>query len=225
MYWTSATGAFEVLGANYAVWTTSYGGPNGPLGFPTSGETSTPDPGGRFNNFQNGIIVWHGSGPYQGAFAFGDLELFIQNFESDWNTVHVQVVVNSTNPTASLNTWYPSSTDYVDNPSVTNTVWSIPVLNNATTVSVFMDALGSHQTLGVRAGADETLGRYVAQYDITNLWGLLLQTPAGETKHPVNQNPDPPHHVNFNFQFKSTTVREGDSAGRALAQRIFLAFP
>jgi hypothetical protein len=161
IYWTSATGAFEVYGAIYALWTTKYGGPNGPLGFPLSGETDTPDAGGRFNNFQNGIVVWHGGGPYQGAFGFGNLELFIQNFESDWSSIHVQVTVNSTNRTSVVNNWYPSPSSYGDNPSVANTVWSIPVLNNATTVSVFMDALGEHKALGVHVGADERLGRFV----------------------------------------------------------------
>jgi len=228
IYWTAATGAFEVYGAIYALWAGSYGGPLGPLGFPISGETDTPDAGGRYNNFQNGIIVWHGSGPYAGAFAFGDLELFIQNFESDWNTVHVQVIITATNPASSYSNWIPSSSSYSDNPSVNNTVWSTPVLDNATTVSVFMDALGSHQStvLGVtvQAGADETLGRFVLQYDITNLWGLLLQTPAGATTHPVNQNPDPPHHVNFNFQFKSTTVQEVIPPGAPWRSEYFWPF-
>jgi uncharacterized protein with LGFP repeats len=54
IYWSSGTGAHEVHGAIRDEWETAWGGATGPLGFPTTDETSTPTSGGRFNNFEQG---------------------------------------------------------------------------------------------------------------------------------------------------------------------------
>ena len=50
IYWTPNTGAHAVQGAIYAQWA-SLGYERGPLGYPTSDETGTPDGVGRFNAF------------------------------------------------------------------------------------------------------------------------------------------------------------------------------
>jgi len=50
IYWTPNTGAHAVQGAIYAGWA-SLGYERGPLGYPTSDETPTPDGVGRFNAF------------------------------------------------------------------------------------------------------------------------------------------------------------------------------
>jgi hypothetical protein len=57
IYWTPATGAFEVhgrIGERYQ----ALGGPDGLLGYPLTDETGTPDRIGRYNHFQNGSIYW-----------------------------------------------------------------------------------------------------------------------------------------------------------------------
>ena len=65
VFWSQQTGAHAVLGAIGAAYQAE-GGPEGPLGLPTSGETATPDGKGRFTQFQNGAIYWS---PTTGAHA------------------------------------------------------------------------------------------------------------------------------------------------------------
>jgi S-formylglutathione hydrolase FrmB len=65
VFWSQPTGAHAVLGAIGAAYQAE-GGPEGPLGLPTSGETTTPDGKGRFTQFQGGVIYWS---PTTGAHA------------------------------------------------------------------------------------------------------------------------------------------------------------
>jgi|GEM_PF-6331639 len=57
IYWTPATGAHEVHGGIRAEWAAT-GWERGPLGYPVTDETGTPDGVGRFNNFQSGSVYW-----------------------------------------------------------------------------------------------------------------------------------------------------------------------
>jgi hypothetical protein len=57
IYWTPDTGAHEVHGAVRASWAAS-GWERGPLGYPLTDETPTPDGRGRYNHFQAGSIYW-----------------------------------------------------------------------------------------------------------------------------------------------------------------------
>ena len=56
IYWTQATGAWEVYGQIRARWE-SLGWETGVLGYPTTGETATPDGVGRFNHFKKGTSL------------------------------------------------------------------------------------------------------------------------------------------------------------------------
>lgn len=57
MYWTPSTGAHEVHGSIAQRWGET-GWQAGPLGYPTTDETVTPNGTGRYNHFQNGSIYW-----------------------------------------------------------------------------------------------------------------------------------------------------------------------
>ena len=57
IYWTPATGAYEVHGAIRQHWA-HLGWETSPLGYPQTDETTTPDGIGRFNHFENGSIYW-----------------------------------------------------------------------------------------------------------------------------------------------------------------------
>jgi uncharacterized protein with LGFP repeats len=57
IYWTSATGAFEVHGDIRAKWA-SLGWERSFLGYPLTDETTTPDGVGRYNHFQGGSVYW-----------------------------------------------------------------------------------------------------------------------------------------------------------------------
>jgi hypothetical protein len=62
IYWSAATGAFEVHGSIRDRYR-SVGGAGGDLGFPTSDESDVPNAAApaRYNTFQHGSIVWFGS--------------------------------------------------------------------------------------------------------------------------------------------------------------------
>jgi hypothetical protein len=73
IYWSPATGAFEVHGAireRYEI----IGGPASEFGFPTTNETAVGALGVRYNGFQNGVIAWTGR---LGAVGIRDLELHL----------------------------------------------------------------------------------------------------------------------------------------------------
>ncbi len=57
IYWTAATGTYEVQGDIYAYYA-SINGLDSILGTPTSDETDLPDGSGRYNTFQHGELRW-----------------------------------------------------------------------------------------------------------------------------------------------------------------------
>ena len=57
IYWTPSTGAHAVHGAILGDYLAT-GGPAGPLGFPVTDETGTPDGIGRFNHFANAASIY-----------------------------------------------------------------------------------------------------------------------------------------------------------------------
>jgi hypothetical protein len=57
IYWTQATGAWEVWGQIRLKWE-ALGWEKSMLGYPITGELTTPDTVGRYNHFQGGSIYW-----------------------------------------------------------------------------------------------------------------------------------------------------------------------
>jgi len=57
IYWTQATGAFEVHGVIRDQWS-ALAWETGPLGYPISDELQTPDGVGRYNVFEHGSVYW-----------------------------------------------------------------------------------------------------------------------------------------------------------------------
>ncbi|HZH13287.1 MAG TPA: N-acetylmuramoyl-L-alanine amidase [Archangium sp.] len=57
IYWTQATGAWEVWGNIRIKWE-QLGWETSALGYPITGELTTPDTVGRYNHFQGGSIYW-----------------------------------------------------------------------------------------------------------------------------------------------------------------------
>ncbi len=77
MYWSGASGAFEVHGAIRDRYLHAYGGPAGSLGFPLSDETDSPQGSKRYNTFQNGCLTWDkGSGRIS---IFRSLDVFVDS--------------------------------------------------------------------------------------------------------------------------------------------------
>jgi GH25 family lysozyme M1 (1,4-beta-N-acetylmuramidase) len=57
IYWTPNTGAHAVLGVIHARWG-ALGWENGPMGYPTTDETPTPDGVGRYNHFSKAASIY-----------------------------------------------------------------------------------------------------------------------------------------------------------------------
>jgi hypothetical protein len=202
IYWSGASGAWDVYGAIKSTWE-AFGGATGPLGFPISGETDTPlahatlplnlpnnDANGRFNDFANGVIVWHPAGPYSGAFPILSLPFHVDSFNSNFDDIHVQTNVSSSYG-QSYATWAPSASDYASNPRVQADVFTVPVVHSDLSISVWFDGLGDHSL-----GKDERLGIYASTLNISNLWGTL-----DAPDHGANQN----QNSSYSFDVRFTT--------------------
>jgi hypothetical protein len=194
LYWSAASGAWDCFGAIAAQWKTQDGGPGGLLGMPTSGETDTPDAGGRYSQFENGIIVWHPDGPFAGPFTVTNLRLVVTGFQSSFDDIHVGMNIDVTNPSLSSHTWVPSESDYTSDPVPSNpNILTVPTVTASTVLTVWMDGLGQHTF-----GKDERLGIVQHQYDITNLWGLVGENSShGVT---TDQNSDFSFSANYSLE-------------------------
>ena len=73
IYWSQATGAWEVCGEIRKAWEDQYKGVNGSLGFPIAEQKtiaavkSNNLPETIHGSFQTGTLVWHDSGPHAGT--------------------------------------------------------------------------------------------------------------------------------------------------------------
>ena len=180
IYWSPATGAWDIYGAIYAEWS-SNGGPLGPLGLPISGETDTPPlpnlpllgdlPKGRFNDFEGGVIVWYPSGPYAKAHTVQGVRLHAQRYEcnEDFN-VQINIEATPSNPPNVNHGRMPAGGNYhagvVD--VSTSMLLTVPLVHGNTQVSVWM--LCIHEKT---IGKDDEEGTVTMNYNILNLWGLM----------------------------------------------------
>jgi LGFP repeat len=188
IYWSPATGAFEVYGDIRAQYLDN-GGPVGALGFPTSGETDTPG-GGRFNSFQNGFIVWHDTVPYGGTFTVGNsLELNLYSYQ-DTKHDDFNVQINITDSNGQVNHGrMPAGGNYGNgnqqfNPPVT--LMTTKTITSDYTMDVWM--LCIHEKL---IGKDDEDGTVTAHYDIDNLWGTTDSSLYSNASFNVNMKPIP----------------------------------
>jgi hypothetical protein len=174
IYWSSRTGAHEVHGAILAEWENVWGGATGPLGFPTSDETSTPTSGGRFSNFEKGCLVWHGSGAFAGAHAFTKLEFYLDRFATKGDDgfarggqdLYVKADIKASTG-QSFAERMPRSGTYGSDEEIDKVLVSVPAVQGDLVVTVKLDGWDS-DTFG-----DERLGLLDERYSVDNLWGVL----------------------------------------------------
>jgi len=168
IYFSPATGAWEVYGAIWAKWQ-SNGGVTGKLGFPTSGETDTPTSGGRYNEFEHGVIVWHGGGPYGGAFEVTDLQLVISRYavKDNFNVqVHITATPNQVNhgrmPAGGQ---FDAGVKVFEPPVI---MVALNAVRASSVITVWLLAISENVV-----GADDRMGTITANYTVDNVWGLL----------------------------------------------------
>jgi len=174
VYWSSRTGAHEVHGAILAEWENVWGGATGPLGFPTSNETTTPTSGGRFSNFEKGCLVWHGSGAFNGVHAFTRLEFYLDRFASKGSDgvasggqdLYVKADVKASTG-QSFNERMPRSSTYGPDEEIDKVLVSVPAVRGDLVVTVKLDGWDSDTF------DDDRLGLLDERYSVDNLWGVL----------------------------------------------------
>ncbi len=220
IYWSAATGAWELTGNIASLWR-ARNGAAGSLGLPTSGQFATPGgDGGTYSQFVGGVVVDHPDGPYNGTFAITSLTLQLTQFRSTFDDIHVECFVDVDDPSIHWHDWIPSESDYTSDPTPADTTpVHLPVVHADTTITVSFDGLGDHSF-----GADERLGFVKHTYDISNLWGTVGEVEDHPATDDINPdftfgadylfttpaliNPGRPFRENFMWPFSNFTTAE-----------------
>jgi uncharacterized protein with LGFP repeats len=178
IYWSSSSGAHEVHGAILGEWENRWGGATGALGFPVSDETSTPKSGGRFNDFEQGCLVWHPSGsPFVGVYAFTRLELFVDRFQAKGRDggiadqdLYVKADIRASTGEV-LQRRYPDRGAMGTGREVDQVWLTVPKVQSTLAVDVKLE--GWDSDTNIPFDDDDRLGVVQERLTIDNLWGLL----------------------------------------------------
>ena len=175
IYWSPATGAQDVYGAIRDCWERELGGVTGSLGFPKSGETATPRSGGRYNNFEGGVIVWHpGDHPFAGVRVIRGIKLFMDRFatkgDDGWlrggQDLYVKVDIQASTG-QQFKQRLPRSGDYGSDEEIDRVFLRVPVAQSDLVITVKMEGWDSDSP-----DRDDRLGVINERYTLDNLWGL-----------------------------------------------------
>lgn len=172
IYWHPTTGAYEVRGAIRKRWE-EIGGVNSWLGYPVSNEQVAPKGKVRYNNFQNGIIVWSSK---RGAMEIKSLKFYLDRFGSKGSDQRGlgggQDVYVNVNITASENRkWkgrFPKSGDFGSGKEIDKVLVDIPKVQNTTWIDVYMKGMDVDTF-----DANDHLGTIKEKYNIDNYWGIF----------------------------------------------------
>ncbi len=173
IYWSGASGAWEVHGSLRQGWLTQFGGPTGELGFPTSNETNSSGDNFRFNNFQHGVLAWQKS--TGNIRKITKVDLVVNAFESKGDDgafrgsqdLYVKMTVTSSTG-FSFTKRYPGDGDMGASHNFdgnTGLFCTIPVMDGNTHITVKMEGWDSDWPDG-----DDQLGTINVTYTIDNLW-------------------------------------------------------
>ncbi|HZO76388.1 MAG TPA: hypothetical protein VFB60_29585 [Ktedonobacteraceae bacterium] len=167
IYWSPETGAWEVHGEVRRALEERFGGVTGGLGFPVSDEKDTPAFTGRFNNFQNGVIVWQGDLDH--TYQVLGLELYLESFTaSDSFNVQIDIRAFDSQMHQINRGRMPASGNY-NGSSDSATLMSVDRVQGDLVWTIWMEAI--HEVL---IGTDDRLGTIQKSYSIDdNLWGML----------------------------------------------------
>ena len=174
IYWSPGSGAFEVHGDLRRAWLERYGGPTGPLGWPTSDESSSPSGNLRYNDFQHGCLVWPGS--YDGIRMLTAFDVYLDRLDSKgshttaeslglagvWLYVNASV---STSTSGNMTERFPGSDHYGANASPQAVLMTINPLRGSTVIDVSFDGYDA-----VVFGSDSHLGRVTGHFDLDSIF-------------------------------------------------------
>lgn len=182
IYWSQSTGAWEVYGAIRQCWEDEYGGASGAFGFPISGETSTPSSGGRYSNFEHGVLVWHPGGGYAGVRPFFSLRFYLDRVGSSGGEgfldleqdVYLQVRLS-----ASSGERYEGrlpeapDTDFGPDEEIDRVLIEVPVVRGDLIVDVSIEGWDRDWSVIPPDHDPDLLGTIEGHYTIDNLWGSM----------------------------------------------------
>ncbi|GMA23376.1 hypothetical protein GCM10025864_11350 [Luteimicrobium album] len=182
IYWSGATGAFEVHGDIRRKYR-DLGGPGGQLGFPTSDEGDIPGAPApaRYNTFQNGSLLWFGT--FDGIIVATSFSLFLSKVDTveseglfmGQNDVYLKAMV-AEGPAMIVNQRWPASGDSDDH-NVVQPNLRLPAQGGITTnradqvLTVTIDVWDSDDGAPF-GGGDDHLGTWTKQLTMANGWGL-----------------------------------------------------
>ncbi|HET9015574.1 MAG TPA: hypothetical protein VFN57_08255 [Thermomicrobiaceae bacterium] len=185
IYASPATGAWEVTGAVVQAYEQQYGGANAPngFGFPIGAPGTSPG-GGNYSDFQGGVIVNFPSGPNTGTWAFGDLQLYLNQFQAPDEDCFLGVCVGvdlyvflkvTTNNGLNISQRLPSSGDYGTgdvHPNLTYDLTPGGAAHSGLVIDIDLDGWDTETV-----GGDENLGHVHVTYDLDNVFGLMDSGP------------------------------------------------
>ncbi|GAA4844238.1 hypothetical protein GCM10023221_23100 [Luteimicrobium xylanilyticum] len=182
IYWSGATGAFEVHGDIRRKYR-DLGGPGGQLGFPTSDEGDIPGAPApaRYNTFQNGSLLWFGT--FDGMIVATSFSLFLSKVDTveseglfmGQNDVYLRAMV-ADGPAMIVNQRWPATGDSDDH-NVVQPNLRLPAQGGITTnradqvLTVTIDVWDSDDGAPF-GGGDDHLGTWTTQLTMANGWGL-----------------------------------------------------
>jgi len=180
IYWSSATGAFEVHG-DIRVKYKDMAGPIGELGFPISDEGAIPGVAGagRYNCFQHGSLLWYGS--FGSIIVARPFHVFLGRVDTKedegafmgQNDLYMKVTLK-VGSSAVYDQKHPPSGDFGGN-NVVDVNLNIPyqVLPNSADLSVtFGLDIWDSDSGAPFGGGDDHLGTYSHVLNMANGWGM-----------------------------------------------------
>lgn len=174
IYFSDATGAWEVMNPILKAWEEQFGGALGELGFPISGQRNAPKTNKIFNNFEHGVLVWNFDAALEKrGLAIKTLEFFVKRFAGtggdEIGSSGLEVYVHSAVAThlgVFFTGRFPEAGFFPAEKDVDIT-FGIPGIASGELVVAF-DFQGRESD----TGPDDTLGHITGVYDIDNGWDL-----------------------------------------------------
>ncbi|WP_029146640.1 hypothetical protein [Methylophilus sp. 5] len=200
IYWSAETGAFEMHGDLLKAYQAQHQGPAGPLGFPISDETRSPNDVCRFHNFQHGILVWQAANRQVSLVTH--LKLVVTRLETDEDNddlmVRTQVVMDHLHGQQKVfekqfGEYSNQGTKTFANPEQ-GFVCDCPVNDGNVIVTVNMQA---YDIDGGFNGADDLIAQFNKSFGIETLWDSSFSDLQGNNLSTFYNGPDGKFRASF----------------------------
>jgi len=225
IYWSATTGAHEVHGDLLITYQTHYFGPAGELGFPISDETHSPNDVCRFNNFQNGILVWRAEN--RQVSLVNHLKVIITRFETDEDNddLIVHVTANVDHLHGQQQTFEKWFGEYENQGTKTFSdpqqgfLLDCPINDGNAVLSVKMKAFDGD---GFLNGAKDTIAEFTKSFGIETLWDTSFNDFQGNNLSTFYNGPDGKFRASFTVLTDQRVIDPTDSA--QFRQNLFWSF-